>query len=166
MPHPATAHIYQYRAQQCRSLPSCLRSHTRDRIPSVDSGLSVGAGPSLSHLSSFWLFRTFGDNSEKDLHFCVNWDRSDGPQAGQTLLTLMPTPISSSFHQICGRASFFGPPQYSGGIRIAKKRQLDFYQILISQFTHMFVYHGITYSTNRIVRVKWPIPVRTRIPRD
>ena len=50
------------------------------------------------------LFRTFGDNSENARYLIVNWDRADGPQARQTLLTLLPTPIFSSLHQICGRA--------------------------------------------------------------
>ena len=47
------------------------------------------------------LFRTFGDNSEKARYLSVNWDRTDGPQARQTLLTLLPVKgVDKVYH--CG----------------------------------------------------------------
>ena len=51
-----------------------------------------------------WVFRTFGDNSGKAHYWSVNWDRIDGPQARQTLPSLLSARIFSSIHQMCGRA--------------------------------------------------------------
>ena len=126
----AALEISTWRTKAYRWLPvyfGCLQTHRNI----VDSSNVKGNGFASSEVDPvIWLFRTFGDDSEKARHITGNRDGTDRSHTRQASMPLPAAPNFGHLHQKCGRAEIPGPPHPNMPLNASPCRYITFCEVL------------------------------------